>query len=252
MHLLGYFYQYYYLVLILQAICVFHCMRKGNSQQWIWLIVFLPAIGCLIYLFTEIITKKDVGNVTNAIDTVVRPTGRIKDLERNFDFSPSYENRLELAKAYSQNNRTDEALKLLEEGKQGVFANDPQLNMCLIAVYAQNKQHSEICEIAPQLKNHPDFQKSSERILYALALESLGNANAAEQELMVFKSRYSDFEGKYNYASFLVRNNRKNEAIALLEEVESESSKMTRGERRNHNYWIREGLNLLGDLKNRN
>ena len=94
MHLLGYFYQYYYLVLILQAICVFHCMRKGNSQQWIWLIVFLPAIGCLIYLFTEIITKKDVGNVTNAIDTVVRPTGRIKDLERNFDFSPSYENRL--------------------------------------------------------------------------------------------------------------------------------------------------------------
>ncbi len=249
MHLLGYFYQYYYLVLILQAICVFHCVRKGNTQQWIWLIVFLPAIGCLIYLFTEVITKRDVGTVTSAIDTVVRPTGRIKDLEQAFEFSTSFENRLTLAKAYADGGRTDDAIQLLEEGKQGIFVNDPQLNMHLIGVYSTKQNYPKICEIAPQLSNQKIFHKSRERILYAYALEQTGKIDAAEQELAVFQSRYSDFEGKFSYASFLVRNNRQNEAISLLEEVNTESSKMTRAERRNHNHWIKEGLDLLSELK---
>src|SRR4051812_13715563 len=100
MHLFSLFYQYYYLVLILQAFCVFHCMRKGNSQQWIWLIVFLPAIGCLIYLFTEVITKRHVNSVTSNVESVIRPQGRIRDLEKAFEFSSSLENRLALAKAY--------------------------------------------------------------------------------------------------------------------------------------------------------
>lgn len=40
----GYF---YYVTLALQAICVIHCLRKGNQQKWIYIIVFLPLIGCV-------------------------------------------------------------------------------------------------------------------------------------------------------------------------------------------------------------
>src|ERR1700741_988342 len=98
--------QYYYVVLILQAICVYHCVRKGN-QNWIWLIVFLPLVGCVIYLFTEVITKNKVRNVQSGVGEVFRPSGSIKKLQENLRFSDTFQNKIALADALFAAGQTD-------------------------------------------------------------------------------------------------------------------------------------------------
>lgn len=241
-------YQYYYLVLILQAFCVFHCMRKGNSQQWIWLIVFLPAIGCIVYLFSEVITKSDVRSVTNNVDAVIRPKGRIKDLEEAFSYSDSFENRLLLASAYLNAGRTDETIELCEQGKKGIFVNDPHLIIILIEAYYAKERYADVCKIGADVINNTDFRKSHSRILMALSLEKLGEINQAEEHLSSFQARYSDFEGKYEYACFLLRQNREPEALKILKDIKEESSRMSRGERRNHEYWIRQSLEKFREM----
>ena len=73
--------NFYYISVILQAICVFHCIRKGNQNKWIWIIVFLPFIGCLIYFFTEIVNSRDIQKVQSGLGEVFNPSGSIRKLE---------------------------------------------------------------------------------------------------------------------------------------------------------------------------
>jgi hypothetical protein len=66
--------SYFYIItIVLQAICVLHCVRRGRQNTWIWLIVFLPLIGCLIYFFTEIITRREMQNVQTGVGAVFNP-----------------------------------------------------------------------------------------------------------------------------------------------------------------------------------
>lgn len=59
--------NFYYVTIALQAICVLHCMKKGNQNKWIWIIVFLPLIGCLVYFFTEMFTSRDIQKLQSGI-----------------------------------------------------------------------------------------------------------------------------------------------------------------------------------------
>jgi hypothetical protein len=36
----------YTIVLILQGICVLHALKTGRDYKWIFLIVFIPLVGC--------------------------------------------------------------------------------------------------------------------------------------------------------------------------------------------------------------
>lgn len=92
--------NYYYIVIILQAICVIHCLRKGKEQRWIWLIIFLPLIGCLVYIFTEMFSGNEIQQVQSGFGNILNPAGKIKKLESQLKFSDTFKNRVTLADAY--------------------------------------------------------------------------------------------------------------------------------------------------------
>src|SRR5882762_10969040 len=97
------FYEYpyfYYITIGLQAICAIHCVRKGNQNKWLWLIIFLPVVGSLIYIFTEIFTGNDMANVQSGMGAVFNPSGKIKKLEDNLRFADTFANKVALADAY--------------------------------------------------------------------------------------------------------------------------------------------------------
>lgn len=248
MHFLSYFYHYYYLILILQVIGVVHCIRKGNSYYWIWLIVFLPAIGSFIYLFTEIITKREVRAVKENLDTVIRPSGRVRDLEKQLDFSDTFENRIALADAYLENERYDEAIQLYTADRTGLFETDPHLNLQLIRAFFAIEKYDDVIQSAQLILRHPDFQKAHAHVLYALALEKTGKLAEAEAELASFGGKYSNFEGRLNYGRFLKRNGRADDAKAVLEDIVASADKMTNREAAPFRNWIRMAHDELKQL----
>src|SRR5258705_12780071 len=113
--------SYYYIILGLQAICVFHCVRKGRQTNWIWLIVFLPLIGCLIYIYTEMFSRRDIQNMQSGMISVFRPGSSVRKLEETLRFSDTFTNRIALADAYLETGDTDRAIEIYESSLEGNF-----------------------------------------------------------------------------------------------------------------------------------
>ena len=89
----------YYLILILQGYCIYHAYKNGSAYYWYFLIMFLPVVGCVIYLVTQVYNRRDAEKIQEELVAVINPTKKIKDLEKRLQFSETYQNRVNLADA---------------------------------------------------------------------------------------------------------------------------------------------------------
>jgi hypothetical protein len=233
-----YFGDYYIVILILQAICVYHCVRTGRDKNWIWLIVFLPAVGCLVYFFDQIVNRRKMGDVQEGVSAVFNPTGKIKRLEKNLEFSDTFNNRVMLADAYLATGQNERAIQLYESSLSGNFDENEYVLSKLIIAYHNARQYDKIIPIGKKIYKLPQFPRSKPHIYYTMALDSTGNKDAAENEFKKMRSKFSNFEFRYQYALFLIRTNRADEAKELLEEMLNEAPHLGPQEKRYNREWI--------------
>jgi hypothetical protein len=115
--------NFYYITGALQLICVIHCIRKGNQQKWIWIIVFVPLVGGIAYIVTEMFTGREIQQVQSGIGSLINPSGSIRKLEENLRFSDTFNNRIALADAYLATGQTDKAVEFYERDNHTQEAN---------------------------------------------------------------------------------------------------------------------------------
>lgn len=228
----------YYIPIALQAICVIHCISKGNQNKWIWIIVFLPVIGCLIYFFSEILTGRDINQVTSGVGSVLNPGGSIRKLEEQLRFSDTFHNRVALADAYLAQGYTDNAIKLYEQSLTGVFTENEHVLKQLIIAYANVNRYADILPLAKKMYTSPQFARSRVHMLYAMALEHTGNSEQAEKEFKTMNSRFAYFEARYQYALFLLKAGREKEAGNILDSMVNEGTQLSARERRANGKWV--------------
>jgi len=242
------FYDYYYLVLILQGICAFHCVRKGNQNKWIWLIVFLPLIGCIAYIFTEIITRNEMEQVQSGVSSVFNPSGKIKKLQSNLQFRDTFDNRLALSDAYLEAGQAGLAIEIYEKNLVGTFEGHEHGNIQLIKAYYEKNRFDDAIRIAKKVYHLPQFKRSRAQTIYATALGYANRNEEAEKEFMSMNGKFSNYESRFQYGKFLLRNNRAEEAKNLFKNMLNEASHLESFERRNNRVWfskIKEELKAL-------
>ena len=240
--------MYVYLIFALQGFCLYHLYTNRNDQYWWFIIILLPVIGCVIYLITQVYNKRDAEKITNEIAHVINPTKKVKDLEKQLAFSETYQNRLNLADAYLEIRDYDNAikhfLKTLEDTSQNNFYATKQL----IEAYFNIENFENVIKYASKIKDHPEFKKSRTQFLYGLALEQEGNIEAAETNLRVIDIRYSFYDERLLLAKFLINKNKKEDAIEILKDVKTESSHMTKPNKRLYRTTINEVNKLLKEI----
>ena len=241
--------NFYYISLILQAICVLHCLKKGNQNKWIWLIVFLPYIGCIAYLFSEILTKNEINRVGSGLGDILRPGNTITRLENELKFADTFTNRMQLADAYLKAGYTDKAIELYESCLSGPFNENEQVYMQLMNAYFAKQQYNKILAITGKVYHLPEFLRSRNHMIYALALELAGQTEAAEKELLMMVGKFSFFEQRYNYGLFLIRNDREEEAINTFREMIREEAHLSNFERRHNRIWINKAKDQLRNIR---
>lgn len=242
-------YGNYYLILILQGFCVYHCLRNNNSNQWLWLIIFLPLIGGLIYLFQEVITRGQIQSTKQTFNLILRPQGSIKQLEKNLAFSDSFENKMALGNAFYYHGEYTKALNLYTACCNGLFDNTPELVFALMQTNYQLGNYQEVVTLHTKVENHPDYQRSLAQLDYALSSEKVNRLEEAEAIFQKFNTRYDDFEGRLAFAEFLIRNKRSNEAMSILTNMKDEAKMMSFNEKRNHRNAIQQGNSKLKELQ---
>jgi hypothetical protein len=211
--------------------------------------VFLPLIGSVAYIFTEIIKKEQIGNLENNVKVSFFPSNRIEQLTKRLKFANTFENRIALADAYLHNGMTTEAIQLYEASLTGIFIDNEHVVRQLIDAYYQVGRYEDVIKIVPRISKKIDFNKSKSNILYALSLEKTNQLDLAEREFTNMNHGFSNYEARYSFACFYIRNNKPQEAKQILLKVENEVEHMNRREMGNSKEWIN---NCLKELRKMN
>lgn len=235
--------MYYYLIIGLQIYCVYHAYKNRNDYYWYFIIFFIPLIGCIIYLLTQVVNKREVANITEEITTIINPTKKIKDLEQELNFSNTFQNRINLADAYKEIKDYKNAIFNYEEALKSNFKNDPFTLNKLIKCYFEIKDFDKVIETASKINLDKDFKESV--YYYGLALEEKGVLDKAEIQLKKVDLRYSNYDERIELANFLIRRDKKTEAKEVLEEILLEVKSMTKQNARKYRYIVAEVEKLL-------
>jgi len=238
--------MYYYLIFALQGYCIYHCYTNKNQHFWIFVILFIPIIGSLAYLFMNIIQKRDIDKVQDNITSIINPTKKITDLEKKYKFAATFENQSSLADAYLEVGIYDKAIENYESCLSGTFQNDFYVLSKLEEAYYFSSQFEKSIKIADKIKDNVKFEKSKASFFYALALEKTENIEAAEQYLIKFDAPYSKYQERLELAKFYIRNGKTDKARELLKEIEAESEGMSKTSYRQNGILIKKAKELLG------
>jgi hypothetical protein len=228
---------YYILTIILQVICAIHCIKKGTQQKWIWLIIFIPVAGSLIYLFSEVFTSRDLRQVQSGVGAVLNPHGTLKKLEEQLAFADTFQNRIMLADAELAAGHTQKAIERYESSLEGNFAENEHVLLQLCLAYGATQQWEKVVTVGQKLYKTPQFLRSNAHIAYAQALAHCGRADQAEVEFRKMGGRYANFEARYQYGVFLQQQNRLAEAKQLWQQLAEEDKHLSGTQKRDNRAW---------------
>jgi hypothetical protein len=241
----GEYSMFYIITIVLQAICVIHSIRKGTQQKWIWIIVFLPLVGALAYIFTEMFSKGDLQQVQSGVVHAINPGGIIKKLEERLRFADTFQNRILLADAYLQGGFTDKAIELYENSLVGNFSENEHVLMQLCLAYTSKGQYEKTIEAAKKVSKVPQFLRSSSHVAYAIALGKAGMPDASETEFRKMSGKFANYEARYHFGVMLKEHNRPDEARQIWQQMVDEKQHISGTEKKFHKQWIQAAQDAL-------
>ena len=240
--------MYFYLIVALQGFCIYHLYKNRNSYYWYFVIVFIPVIGSIIYLITQVFNKRDVENIQNEITTIINPTKKIRDLEKTSEFADTFQNRVNVADAYFEISDFSSAALHYNKALDEHPDNDAHVHKMLINCYSELDDYQKIINHVEQIKDLPDFKKSRSQFFYGLALDKMGKPDEAEIEMKSIDQRYSNYDERVILAKFLLHRDKTDEAKGILNEILIESEHMNKDNKRLYKMAIVETKKLLGEL----
>lgn len=125
------FYIIWALPYILQLLLIIHIIKNGKPFLWLWLVVFLPYIGGLVYILMEIVPELlasgSVEKVGRAVANAVNPGRSLAELESLVKRQNTIANRTKLADCYVSLERYEEAISLYDSCLTGPYSDDAEL-----------------------------------------------------------------------------------------------------------------------------
>ena len=240
--------MYFYLIVALQSYCIYHAYKNSKPYYWYFLVFFIPVLGSLIYIITQVYNKNNTEKIQSEITSIINPTGKIKDLENKIEFSDTYSNRIELADAYTQNNDMPNAILNYKKTLEDTVQDDLYSRQRLVLCYFQLKDYTGVLEHAEVIKNKSEFKGSKQQFCYGLALKELGRIEDAQAQLEQIDRPYSNYDERLELAKIYLENDRAAEGSELLNEIYSESQNMTKPNRQIYKATIAEVERLLKTL----
>ncbi|MCD4780292.1 MAG: hypothetical protein K8S27_07075 [Candidatus Omnitrophica bacterium] len=238
---------FFYGGVVLQVICGIHAVKNGR-YNWLWIILFFSFVGCLIYFFVEILPDltSSTTHMTTEMAKTINPSGEIKRLRAEFDLCESIENRQELAAVHIRSGQYTEGIRLLEAGMTAALQDDPYFLSQLAHAYYLDKNYSRTCELFQRIKDYYGrFEKQEWHLLYAMALNKVGDIESARLEYDSLIKYYAGEEARCRYALLLKTLGEDGKAEELFKKI-IQKCKISPGfYRKEHAKWLKLSLNEL-------
>jgi hypothetical protein len=236
------FYIPYISELLLQLFCVVHAVRSGRIFPWVYVIVFLPLVGCVAYLLVEVLPEMLSGRTARALHGTARnladPHRGLRERMREVELVGSVDAKRGLAEEYVRRGAYDEALSLYRSSLQGQFSNDPALLLGMArAQFLSGDGAGAQASLNALQASDPAFVSADAHLLYARSLELQGRLPEAGGEYEKLVRYYPGEEARCRYAMLLDRLGETDGARRLYAEIVKSLDGAPRHYRRAQKEW---------------
>jgi hypothetical protein len=235
--------MYFYIIVALQSYCIYHAYKNRKPYYWYFFVFFIPVLGSLIYIITQVYNQKDVEKIQGEITSIINPTAKTKDLEKKIEFSDTYSNRIDLADDYVQNMDMPNAILSYKKTLDDTVQDDLYSRQQLVLCYFQLKDYLGVIEHAEVIKGK--FIGSKQQFCYGLSLKELDMLEEAEVQLKQIDRPYSNYAERLELAKLYLETDRSAEGEDLLNEIYAESQNFTKANKSLYRATITEVEKLL-------
>jgi len=232
------------LVILIQVAFAVHVVRTGRNFFWIWIIVFVPLVGCLVYLFAEIMPElfrsQAVAKAKNHLINTVDPQRELRRRRELLEASGTVENRVALADECMDARMYDEAIALYGECLVGIHRTEPAIMEKLARAQFEKGAAAEAKAMLDDLiRENPDYKSTEGHLLYARALEALGETDAAGKEYEILRASYPGEEARVRYGLLLLKQGEQARAAELFDEALTRAKRAPKYYQDKEREWIR-------------
>jgi hypothetical protein len=238
-------------ILLMQIGIAVHALRTGRPLWWLFVILFFPVLGGLIYFLVEILpelrSSRAIRRFGSDIVKTVVPNAQLQGRAEELAVCGSVQNKLALAQECTARGHFDEAIKLYESAREGPFAQAPDLLLGLARVRFFNGEPKAARALLEEVSTaHPDYYPQDVAILKARSADAAGDSATALRELEAMLDRSVGLEARFRYGEILARSGKTHEARAELEGVVSHARRFRIGP--TERPWAKRSRQLLASL----
>jgi hypothetical protein len=222
-----------------------HVMSTGRSYWWLLPIFLLPPFGAVAYAI-YVMAPDIFGGARRAADRTSRaldPGREYREAKAALDETPTVRNQARVAHAAALLGRHDEAKRLFRQAAHGVHAEDPALLLGLANALLELGRGQDALEALAKVE---DEASPAHTLALGRALDAVGRAPEAETTLKRAAELIPGFEGQARYAAFLARHNRREEARALVSDMDQRLKKLHGPFRKEARHWRDLAARALG------
>ena len=211
------------------ALCV-HVVRTGREMYWLFIILLFQPIGGLVYAIAIVLPELLKGPALRKAGQAAResldPTRTYREAKAAADDTPTVHNQMKLAAAAAALGRWDEAEALYRQAAQGVHADDPALLLGRACALLELERPAEALPLLERVSKVGDRGRTPQTTLaYARAYEGVGRSAEADTAYEAAAARVPGLEGLARRAAFLARQGRRDEAQAMLADIDQRLAK---------------------------
>lgn len=230
---------YYYAIIGLQVLCAVHVLRSRNDYYWLFIIFFMPVLGCAIYAIVH--HRSLFGAVRLPVDLKIPMIEALngKRIEKAFRKSDTLSNRIAFADVLINRGDYAQALELLRAALTGPLKGDiTLLYTCARAHYANGQPDDAIVllELAEKVRNNEKLRQRC--LLLAMCREAKGDDARADEKYQAAQGGYAGEEARARYGLFLKRTGRAQEAREMFMKIIDSAESAPWSYRREQKAWI--------------
>lgn len=231
---------------ILQALALVHFFRRRPEGYWFFVIMFLPTVGALIYFVVEVVPDFDL--LRSMFQRRARQR-RLTELNQIVQENSAIGNIEELADLSFDEGKFARARELYDKvlASSQVTSVDPYYRRGLSAL-GLGDAPAAVRDLERVVASEPKYDIYRAAGLLAHAYALAGQAEQADAQFKAATDLSTLSETYYNYAAFLLSQQRPAEAREWAQKILAKKSTMPRFARRRERPWFSRATALLKKL----
>lgn len=234
---------YLVLSIVLQALLIIHCIKTGRNQIWIWVLALLSFPGVIAYVAVEIIPdlvrSRGARRAARGMSRVLDPGRDLRNAEQNARVAGNVASRQAYADELAKQGRHAEAIAEYRAALTGLYEHDPRLMLGLAQALFDNGDPQGARDTLDSLiAATPDFRSPDGHMLYARAVEAIGDTEKALEEYEALAAYYPGAEASVRYAQLLRSAGRGEDAERVLRDLLEQARIAPAHYRRTQREWL--------------